>query len=434
METILSLARKVADEAEVFRATSWETPVAFEANRLKMLETKESTTVSLRIIKDGRIGFATSSRVDEPQALVDMAVETAEFGAAARFELPGKTTYPIVAAYDPDVESVPVEDMVALAESLIGAVRRHTPELVCEAGATKSVSTVSILNSKGGEMSYRSGSFVVGMEAMLIRDTDMLFVGDFEASCRPLRDVKPLADSVIEQLELAKRTATVSTGELPVLLTPKGVRNALFAPLAAAFNGKFIVEGASPLKGKQGQQLFDPRLSLWDDATLDYRPTSRPCDDEGVPSQKTPLIDKGVVGHFLYDLQTAARAGATSTASAHRGRRSMPAPSVTALVFDEGDTSFKDMVSDLKEGLVVEALIGAGQGNILGGDFSGNVLLGYRVENGEITGRVKDTMISGNIYDVLKGLVAVGDEARWVGGAVKAPALHLGRLSVAAKG
>lgn len=185
--------------------------------------------------------------------------------------------------------------------------------------------------------------------------------------------------------------------------------------------------------GRQGKQLFDNRFSLCDDSTIDYRPASRPCDDEGVPSQRIPLIEKGVVANFLYDLQTAAHAGAQSSGSASRGRGSMPTPSVSAMVFEEGDTRFEDMLRDIKEGIVVEALIGAGQGNVLGGDFSGNVLLGYKVENGEIVGRVKDTMISGNIYDALKELITIGDEAKWVGSSLKTPAIHLAGLSVASK-
>jgi PmbA protein len=91
------------------------------------------------------------------------------------------------------------------------------------------------------------------------------------------------------------------------------------------------------------------------------------------------------------------------------------------------------MVEDIKEGLVVEQLMGAGQGNILGGDFSGNVLLGYKVENGKIVGRVKDTMVSGNVYQVLKEIVALGSEARWVGGFLQTPHIYCPSLSVAAK-
>jgi PmbA protein len=91
------------------------------------------------------------------------------------------------------------------------------------------------------------------------------------------------------------------------------------------------------------------------------------------------------------------------------------------------------MVSDIEEGLVVEYLMGAGQGNILGGEFSGNVLLGFKIENGKIVGRVKDTMVSGNIYKVLKELVAIGNDNRWVGGMLNTPSIYCHDLSVAAK-
>jgi PmbA protein len=92
------------------------------------------------------------------------------------------------------------------------------------------------------------------------------------------------------------------------------------------------------------------------------------------------------------------------------------------------------MVEDMKEGLIVEQVMGAEQGNLLGGDFGGNVLLGYKVENGEIVGRVKDTMIAGNVYQVLKELLGIGQEARWVGGVLQTPPLYCSSVSVTTKG
>jgi len=434
LEKILDLARRVADEAEVFQATLLETPVGFEANRLKMLETGEATSVSLRVVKDGKIGFSTTTRLDDPQALVDMAVETAQFGAAARFELPSGRDYPSVEVYDGEVESFDIDDMVEMGNALIAKLLEHTPELVCEAEVAKSRVTVDIMNSRGGEASYRKSYFSVGIEGTLIRDTDMLFVGESESSCHPVTDIEAIVSPVVRQLELAKSLASVATGSLPVILTPKGVRSAIFTPLALAVNGKMVMEGASPLKGKQGERLFDERLSLWDDPTINYRPASRPCDDEGVPSQRTALIERGVVKDFLYDLQTAALTGNRSTGNGNRSRGSLPTPSVSAVLIDEGDTPLEDMVRGMKEGLVIEMLIGAEQGNVLGGQFSGNVLLGYKVENGEVIGRVKNTMVSGNIYEALKRIEAIGNEAKWVGGALKAPALYLPALAVATKG
>lgn len=433
MDTILKLAKKVAEQAEVFHVALKETPVGFEANRLKTLETGEATSVSLRIVKDGRLGFATTTGVDRPQELVDMAVETSQFGAVAKFELPPAQQYSQVEVYDPSVNAVAIDSMVDMGNSLISRLLDHTPELVCEAEVAMSEVTVNIMNSCGGEASYRKSYFSVGVEGTLIRDTDMLFVYDSDSSCHPITGIDHIAAAVIQQLELARETAAVSTGKMPVILTPKGVRSALFTPLALAFNGKMVMEGASPLVGKMGQGIFDTRLSMWDDSTIAFRPASRPCDDEGVPSRRTRLIDNGVVAGFLYDLQTAAATGNSSTGNGNRARGGLPTPSISAIVIDEGEATFDEMLKDMQQGLVVEMLIGAEQGNVLGGEFSGNVLLGYRVENGQMVGRVKNTMVSGNIYESLKQVAAIGSASEWVGGAIKTPAIFLSSLSVTSK-
>ncbi|MBA7629360.1 hypothetical protein ES703_36859 [subsurface metagenome] len=100
MENILAQAKKVAEEAEVFMVTSEETPVQFEANHLKHIQSKQSSSIALRIIRQGRIGYATTTELDNYQSLVSNAVETARFGMPAKFELPPPTSYPQVEAYD----------------------------------------------------------------------------------------------------------------------------------------------------------------------------------------------------------------------------------------------------------------------------------------------------------------------------------------------
>jgi PmbA protein len=297
----------------------------------------------------------------------------------------------------------------------------------------RSTASVEILNSRGGRAAYTKSAFVISIEGVLIRGTDMLFVGDSECSCHPLSDTRAVAESTKRQLDWAKDTVAAPTGRLPVLFTPHGVANALITPLILAFNGKMVVQGASPLADKKGKQVLHPKLSIWDDATIEYRPESRCCDDEGVPSQRIPLLQDGVVLNFLYDLQTAGLAGTESTGSASRALGSLPAPAISSLIIGAGEAEFEDMVADIKEGLVIEQLIGASQGNVLGGEFSGNVLLGYKVEKGRIVGRVKDTMISGNIYEVLKEGIALGRKPRWVGSSLLTPPILCPNVAVAAK-
>jgi len=432
MKKVLSQAKKMAEHAEVFQISSKVTPVHFEANLLKQIQSKENVSTALRLIKNGKVGFAQANGSIEPKRLAEMAAETCEFGMPAKFDFPKPKVYPKIETFDSQIDNVTIEDMVKLGEQLIDSIRQHTPDIICEVSATKGIISVDIINSEGGEASYSKSFFNLSLEGVLIKDEDMLFVGDSHSSCHPLLDFTPIAEEVIKQLELAKRNVSIATKQMPVIFTPHGVASSLIAPLVSAFNGKLVLDGASPLKNKLGEQVFDKKFSLWDDATIPYQVASYPSDDEGVPSQRTPLVDNGVVSHFFYDLQTAALANTQSTGNGSR-HGGLPTPSPSSLVIGKGNIPFRDMVRDIKEGLVVELLIGAEQGNILNGDFSGNVLLGYKVEKGEITGRVKDTMVSGNVYQILKQIEAIGEETRWVEGFLSTPCLYCTGLSITTK-
>jgi PmbA protein len=435
LEDLVRSARREADQAEAFLLSSRATTVGFEANELKEVQTRESSRIALRIFREGRVGFAIASGGDDLQALVDMAVETSQFGSPANFDFPSRQKYTEVNTFAPETQEIPMERMAEIGKELIAKIKGHTPDILCDAEVARGISSVSLVNSQGGEGSYDSTSFSVSLEGVLVRDTDMLFVGDSESSCRHDKiGIGDLAGRIIWQLEMAKKKATVSSGLLPIIFTPNGVASALLSPLVLAFSGKSVLEGASPLKDKLGKPVFDKRLTLWDDATIAYGVGSYPFDDEGVSSRRLSLVTNGAVMNFLYDLQTAALAGAHSTGNGRRVGAGSPGPAISSLVLGQGDASFQAMVQDMKEGLVVEQVMGAEQGNILGGDFGGNVLLGYKVENGEMVGRVKDTMIAGNVYQVLKELLGIGQEARWVGGSLQTPPLYCSDVSVTAKG
>ncbi|MDD5591038.1 MAG: TldD/PmbA family protein [Dehalococcoidales bacterium] len=433
MENILAEAQKSAEAAEVFRLTAEETPVQFEANRLKHIQSKQSSYTALRIIKNGRTGYAISTGTSDVPELVNTAVETAQFGIKTGFELPPLTPYPDIKILDPAVASVSLDEMVGLGEEMIASVRGYNRDILCQAEVNKEITSVRIINSYGGEVNYKQSTFALGIEGHLIRDTDMLFVGESASSCHPVSETSSITDVVLRQLELARNQARLEGKRMPVIFTPSGVASALMPPLMAAFNGKTVLEGASPIGNRIGEPVFDSKLSLRDDPTIDYRPESRPADDEGIPSRYTPLVEEGRIANFIYDLQTAALAGTRSTGNGTRSSSGMLAPAPTSFIITTGKTAFAEMVNDVKEGLLIEYLMGAAQGNILSGDFSGNVLLGYKIENGKIVGRVKDTMVSGNVYRLLKEITAVGSDAKWEGGSIYTPSLYCPVVSVAVK-
>ena len=424
---------KVADQADVFLVESESTPVKFEANRLKSLETTQTRGVGLRIVKDGRFGVASATDLDDPQFLVDAACEVANFGAQAAFEMPPPQPVPDVEVFDPAVNDVSIDAMVQLGQTMIDGVRAHNAEVLCEARVSRSHSRISILTSTGQQVSYQKSGFGLSVEGTLIHGTDMLFVGEGDSSCRPITDTSWIIEQTIEQLRRSERLATIKGGSYPVLMTPNGVAYSLVGPMATAFNGKTILQGASPLVDKLGEELVDSRFSVYDDPTIPFRPASSPTDDEGIPATRHALIDHGRITTFIYDLQTAGLAGTATTGNGGRSPGSLPSPALHGLVIDDGDTLETDMLSSIEEGLVVELLIGAGQGNVLGGDFGGNVVLGYKVEHGEIVGRVKDTMVSGNVWKSLGQIETIGRDGRWVSGGLYTPPLLLGGLTISSK-
>jgi len=435
MEQMLELALREAQQAEVYEALSESTMVHFEANRLKQVESRQSRSVALRLVRNGRIGFASAGGAVAPEELVRMAVEASAFGAAAGLVFPGAQSFSEIPIWDDRVAALETATLIDIGNGVIERVAARDGDVQCEGMVSVGAGKVRIINSAGLDTSYRKTSLGLFMEGIRVTGTDMLFVGDSMSSTHLFTDADEVADTMLMQLERASRSASIETGTYSVLFTPLGVGAAFLMPLAVAFNGKYVTEKASRLAGRQGERLFDAGLSLRDDATVPGRTSSAPCDAEGSPSRPVSLIDDGAVGGFLYDLQTAADAGAESTGSGHRAdARSQIRPGMSAFVFEPGNATFEEMLSGIDDGLVVEELIGAGQGNLLAGDFGGNVLLGYKVEKGEIVGRVKDTMIAGNVIESLAKSIVVGSDSRWVGGSLRTPSILCEGVSVSSGG
>ncbi len=433
LEDLLTQALKQADQAEIFQVSSLSTPISFEANRLKSVEARDSSGVALRIIKNGRIGFSSTTDMSDMDGLVARAVEMLPFGAKTSMNFPAASEYADVVTFDQVTSDLKVEALVEAGSKLIDKLHADWPDIVWSAGVSKSVSSTTLLNSNGCHAEETTSAIGIGMEGTLVKDTDMLFVFEGQSTCRPTIDTDAIIASIERKLNWAEHVAPAPTGSIPVIFTPNAVADLLLEPLLEGFNGRNIVQSSSPLIEKLGTLVLDPRLSVWDDPTLPFISGSGAFDGEGIPSSRLPLIKQGVIANFIYDLQTAAQAGARSTGNAHRGLGSQPSPDTSVIVIDPGDTLFADMIAGYPKALLVESFLGAGQGNTLGGDFSANVLLGYAVENGKIIGRVKDTMVAGNVYTILKDIEALGSELEWVDGSLRTPAISCTGVSVSSK-
>jgi len=431
-ERVLEEARRRADAAEVIYEESEDHSVEFENNVLKGVSADTARGVGLRVIHRGRIGFSSTTDPEALGRLVDNALASAAFGQEARFEFPATCRMPQVAVYDPDVAEFTAKQGIAMVRAAIDYLRTQMPDLHCGGGVSWSLTRRRLLNSRGLDVELQTSSFEMGIEALRVDEDGFLEVGEGRGWRRPTDDLMPQTRRVAEKIRLAGRTAPPVAGQLPVIFAPKAV-GVLLASLAMNTNGKYVQKGVSILKDRRGEKIVDERITLWDDSLVDYAPGSLPVDGEGVACRRLPVIEKGVLCNFCFDLQTAGLLGCESTGSATRSFSTMPAPSHANLRMEPGESSLARMIPEMKRGIVVDQVLGAGQSNVLAGEFSLNLDLGYLIENGEIVGRLKNTMISGNVFDVLNDLVAIGQPAEWHG-SEEVPALWLRGVSVSAGG
>jgi PmbA protein len=186
----------------------------------------------------------------------------------------------------------------------------------------------------------------------------------------------------------------------------------LWGTVIAALNGKRIVEDSSPWSQKLGEQVLSDLLTLSQDPQL--IPYDCPFDDEGTPTQALTLINQGKIEQFYSDRTIARNLGYAPTGNGFRpGLGGYPTPNLVNCIIESGKGSLSELISQMGNGLVIDQILGGGPD--ISGDFSINVDLGYRIENGEIVGRVKDTMLAGNVYTILKQILALGSDRQWNG-------------------
>ncbi|MFO7941741.1 MAG: TldD/PmbA family protein [Bacillota bacterium] len=410
-EQILDIIRAEGLRGEVFCAGSEREPVKFEDNELKMMESSTRIGFAVRLIEDGRVGFAAATGPGAGRDLVDKARAVAKFGSAAEFEFPAGGEYPAVDTFDERVENLPASEMVTMGKGLIEGIRSANPDAQVGVSVSRGVGTVRLMNTAGLDLLQSSTSHGVGCSATIVRDDGLLHTGDFAGGHHIVEDASDILGSVLWQIGSASRTVRMEDGVYPVIFAPVALGDVL-RPLLACSDGDAVDRGISPWRDEMGKGLFDPRLSLVDDGLLPAGGASAPSDDEGVPSQTTPILEEGALRNFLLDLKTARRLDAPPTGNGLRGGTgSLPSIAPSNLVVGEGDISVDELKGSLEDGLLVLSLMGAWGANPYAGRVSGNVNLGYRVSRGEIVGRVKDCMLYADVFEALRdGLIGISRE------------------------
>jgi PmbA protein len=426
-----------AEQVEVVQVWSESTKVGFEANRLKSSQVEETRGTAVRVVKDGRLGFAASSAdsSDESAAdrLVANALESAAYGDEIPIAFPAPQPGPEVQTFDPAIVDLPIPRLAEIGQEIIELILEIEPHARLNVELERGVQHMSIRNQAGADVSFRRSPLSIFLEISRVRGDDVLLMFEIMGTTVWDEDYLTFVRRLGTKLALAKRGATIRSGRMPVLFAPTGAL-VLGLPLMYGFDGKSVYRGISPMKGKVGQKLFDAKVTVVDDATIDGKFGSASYDDEGVAHRQNVLIEGGMLQGFLYDLKTAAQSGVASTGNGSRGLFSPPDPSPTNLLFEAGGTPVAEIIAGIDEGLLVENVLGLGQGNVISGAFSNPLSLAFKIEKGEVVGRVKDVSIAGNVYDLLQDVAAVSQEAEWVYNNFYLPYVLLPDMNVVAGG
>ncbi len=435
MEKLLEMAKRVADQAEVFSIQGEADGASFENARLKDIESNDQSGLSLRIIKDGRVGFAYTKNLLDRREFLQNAVDALKGGVEAPLDFPLTGKIPALETYDAGLEtfsnSALVEEGIRVCEAM---VPRTTGQI--NLSASKGIAKRRLINSQGTDLSARSSYYSLNAE--------ILYPGSYAAIHRPWigkgfeRASESLLQFLLDLYNASLPEVTVPTGKMKVLFLPETLYTLLWR-LESATSGRNIYLKVSPLLDKIGETIFDTQLTIYDDPLDDRWPGARSFDDEGTACQPLTIVERGVLKHFYYDLFYAKKMKTSPTGHGYKsamwGGETVsfkPAPALAHLFIKPGDKSLPALLKVMDRGVVVAGVMGAHSGNILNGDFSVGLSPGLYVEGGEIRGHLKDAMVSGNIFETMKNVIAVEDVLHPTYGGTF-PAILFDDVSVATK-
>jgi len=412
MKKMLDIARKKSDKAELFSLEEKTDVIKFENSKLKDIDTKIQSGISLRLLKDGKLGFAYTKNLYDREELLSNALASLGGGVKASFGFPFTEKLPELDTYDPSLENISVSDVVEECKR-INDILSSKVKGQLDIYAVINVANLNILNSSGSNLKEKFSEYSLGVNVLFPGSSSG--IGRSLSSKRFERADDEYLNYISNTYNRSLREVKIKKGRMKVLFLPE-VIYVLMWRLLSGSNGKNIYNKESPILEKIGEKIFSDALTIYDDPLNDKMPDARSFDDEGVTCQYFKLVDKGVLKNFYYDLYYAEKMGARSTGHGYKtavwGGETVsmkPVPSLSHLYIKPGNKSFTELLSLIDRGVIIAGALGAHSGNIPNGDFSIGVDPGLYVENGKIIGHVKDTMVSGNIYDTMKNVVAIED-------------------------
>ena len=443
-QDVVSRAVERGVEAEAYINVGQKTEVNVDRGVVEKLSQAGSKGLGVRVIRDGRMGYAYTSDfgANSIEKTIEAAVALAEVADSDEYRsLPAPQPLPDddLDVYDQAIVDLPIGRKVEMARRIEKAAFRYDERIVLTNRCTllSQYGSVAIANSKGIAGSYDKsfiGGFVMAMAADE-NDRSMAFGFDFGSR---LADFMPSA--------IGKDAARKAVGMLGGKPVPTQRATVVYSPMAAtsvlgalsrALGAGAMQRNRSFLEGKIGQTVAADMVSVLDNGRLPGGIATRPFDDEGVPTAATRLIDEGVLQTALHDHYTATRDGtASSTGNAsRRSHASMPTLDASNFYFQPGHQTPEEVIGGVEQGLYVESVMNTASINPISGDYSISAK-GYWIENGELSHPVNEVTIALSMQELLHNIKAIGNDLTFVPmmGALGSPTLRVDGVMIGGSG
>jgi len=429
------LKSRTLDGYEIMTGHSRTLSIEAKDGKIDTFKSAEPVGVSIRILKQGAMGFSYSSSFVDADLLrmVDSACIGAQMQTPDQFNLlPGQAQYlEMPELLDRNLAEVPVAAKVERALELerLTLAADNRIKRVRKASYGESIHSVHIRNSSSLYGGYSGSSATSSVAAIAEADGDSQLGWDFSYSSGFTGiDIAAIASSAAKMALSQLGAKKIAGMNCPVVLDGRVAADFLDL-LAPSFSAESLFKGKSLLKGRVGEQLFPAELTVRDDATLRGGMATAPFDGEGVPSQDTVLVEKGLIRGFLSDTAYAARLGSASSGNSNRsGVKGLPHLGSSNFFIENGTASLAELLASISKGIFLTSVIGMHTANPVSGDFSVGAT-GFLVLDGEITIPVKGLAISGNIIDLFKNVAMVGNDLRFFS-PVASPSLKIRSLDI----
>jgi PmbA protein len=426
----LELAEKAgAEEAEIYYAASHSTSVNFKKDELESAKDRFSEGIGIRAIVNGAVGFASTNYANDVENAVKVAVSEARVREKDPDwkSLPSNEKYPQVSGvFDRRIEELELEECIKYALTLVEGTKELPGTLPTSGGFTRSKGKQLILNTNGIEIEEESTA-ISGFVDVITTNGGTSTAYDFGISRALDLDFFKIGKNASELALKSVSGIKIEPQKTDVIFHPFAFSDILEEALSPSLDADNVQKGRSGLKDKIGEEIAVSELSIYDDGLIEGGIQTSASDDEGVPSRRTPVIEKGVLQTYLYDSYTAGKAGVKSTGNASRSAYTSP-PSVGLRNFII-EYPQSDLISETESGVFVNTIIGAHTANSISGDFSVEARNAFTIKDGALDKPIKSLMISGNAFQILKNITGAGKDVRKVGGIITS-SIRVSNMSV----